>query len=212
MNSITWNRGGAISGLVAGSLLSVVSPAGAVTVLGTLTLENTQQLVTNGTSTVYSAAYTLPSAGTLTVTLTDDLVAAPLSQLDFSLLQGAGSQASLMSGPVSAIGSSMAWNFDVNAGSYTTVFQAAAAGLPGIAGFWLGQYSDTVVFTPTPPTPAVPLPPAGSLLVGGVGVLGAFASRGKRVSPATLPKLPARAPDVRGNVVGVCLLALAWLI
>ncbi len=192
------DRSGGLAGVVTGALLAVAGPAGAgVSVIGTLTLQSTTQLVTTGSTSMYSTEYVLPTSGVLHVTLTDNLVLSPLNQLDFSLFKGGGSTASLVVSPKSAAGTTYVWDFDVTAGNYSTMFQAASGAIRGASGFWLGQFSDTVTFTPSSPAPAVPLPPAGGALLAGLGLLGVISRRGSRARPGTAPGAEGDGP-VRG--------------
>ncbi len=177
--------------VISSSLLAVTGQAHAgATVVGSLTLQNTTQLVTTGSSTLFSSAYILPGDGVLEVRLTDNDVFSSLSQLDFSLVKGAGSSASLVRAPnsaagfTSAAGTSRVWDFEVTGGTYTTLFQVAAQPLPGFSSFWLGQYTDTITFTPTGGSSVVPLPAAGASLGLGLSAL-AFVARRRRARPVT---------------------------
>ena len=203
--------------LVTGVALALAAPAaGAASVIGTLTLQSSTQLVTSGTTTVYSEDYVLPTAGTVRVTLTDNLVGSALTQLEFSLLNGGLTTTALLKPAVSAIGSSHVWTFDVAAGHYTTLFQATAGALTGAAGFYIGQFSDTVVFTPAAGVPTVPLPPAGGVLLAGVGVLGAISRRGGRASAVTTTTSAGlgsvRRRGARDMLLGACVISLSKFI
>jgi hypothetical protein len=175
--------------VISTSLLAAAGQAhAAATVIGTLTLQNSTQLVTTGATTVFSSAYILPSDGILEVRLTDNNVFAPLAQLDFSLVKGVGGSSSLVRGPNSAAGisgaagTSRVWDFEVTGGTYTTLFQVAAQPLAGFSGFWLGQYTDTITFTPSQGSSTVPLPATGASLGAGVSAL-VWLARRRRARP-----------------------------
>ena len=149
---------GAFTGLAAGS--------------GTtdgLTLLNSAGFV-NG-SQVFSDAITIPSAGTLTVTL------AGLSWLDalqnlncFVSTPGGGILGNATNGTVDTV--------NVQPGTLYVNWYAQA-GSP----LFLGAYSINVNLLPTTPPPTVPLPPALPLLVCGLAALG-LGLRWPRMSPA----------------------------
>ena len=167
----------------------------ATTAETSLTLQNTTQMVTSATTQVFSTDYVLPTAGTLTVSVSDQLFPSGLTQLDFSLLNG--SAATLVGGPLSALNTAanpttpqvFTWTFGVQAGSYSTLFSAAAASsaaeFPGVPPFALGLYEDTVTFTPA--AAAVPLPPAGGVLLAGAGLLALLARRKPAVADDAAP-------------------------
>ena len=180
--------------VISGSLLVAAGQAHAgATVVGTLTLQNSTQLVTTGTSTLFSSDYILPSAGILEVRLTDNDVFSTLSQLDFSLVKGGGNAAHLVGAPnnaagiTSAAGTTRVWDFEVTGGTYTTLFQVAAQALPGFSGFWLGQFTDTVSFTPTAPIASVPLPATGASLGVGLSALALISRRRRSAGVAAKP-------------------------
>lgn len=170
--------------LVAGLAPSV---AGASTITS-LTLQNTDQMVTTSTASAYTTDLYLATAGTLTITVSDQLFSGALASLDVSLLDATGGKTRNVSGVLSALNTNgghsvqdYTWSFHVGPGSYTTIFSAAArSGNPEFESepsFALGLYDDTVTFTPQ--TSAVPLPPASGVLATGIAGLGLLARRGR---------------------------------
>ena len=120
-------------------------------------------LVSGSVSTVDS--FTAPTAGAVTVTLTDLKWPASLSALSFS-----ATSANHVLASWSASGTSMSGGtatFDVGAGTYFAHIMATAA-----SGFLdMGLYSLSMTFTPS----AVPLPAAGWMLLTGMFVLAGLA-------------------------------------
>lgn len=174
--------------LVAAVFAAGLAPASAPALtITSLTLQNTAQMVTTSDTTAYTTALFLPTAGTLSVTVSDQLFPSALTQLEVTLFSGTGSGATLIGGPLSGLNTNggtsaqtFTWTYDLSAGTYTSVFAAAAApanaAFPGMPVFALGLYNDTITFTPT--AAAVPLSPIGGVpLAAAVGGIGLYARR-----------------------------------
>ncbi len=182
MKSITKAvRGSLIKGLTASLVLGALLPAVAgASSLGPITLYSASQTVTSSNTQVFTSDFLAPTAGILTITVSDQLFPNALTRLDVSLWSGAGAGATLVSGPASGLGAPQAttpqevtFNIDVTAGAYTTMFQAAATPtntFPGSPTFALGLFNEKVTFTAS--APAVPVPPLGGALAASVVMLG----------------------------------------
>jgi hypothetical protein len=107
--------------------------------------------------------FVAPSAGTMTVTLNSFGWAAPLSALSFS----ASSATQLLASWNGTGVTSDTATFNVGAGSYFANIMATASGAMD-----MGLYSLRLSFSPTP---TVPLPSSGWLLLTGIFVLGGLA-------------------------------------
>ena len=134
-----------------------------------MTLQTSQQAVL-GSSTV-NGDYMLPTSGTLTITLTDQLFPAALSSLDFSLYSVGTGGATKLLDSMTATGTTpnhgITESFAVTAGHVSTLFVAVTGGTE------VGLYTSQLTFTPT--GAPVPLPPGGTLLVGGLIAIGFLA-------------------------------------
>lgn len=164
--------GRALASASAAALLAAAVPAGANTVTS-VTLQNTTQTVTSSSPEGFTTDYFLADPGTITVSVSDKLFPAALTMLQFSLFSGAGGSSTLLAGGLNALNSSpnatvpqvYTWQFQVAAGTYSTVFQAAAAPgavqFPGLAPFADGMYADIVTYSAN----TVPLTPARGVMV-----------------------------------------------
>ena len=206
-------------GIAVGMLFAAAAPtlAGATT-LSSLTLQNTGQMVTSSTSQAFTTAYMLPTAGTLTITVSDQLFPSALTQLDVSVLNAQGIAISAPGSAMNTTGGiapqSYTWNFNVQAGAYSTLFNAAAApagaSFPGFPAFAVGLFNDTVTFTPS--SPAVPLPPAGGVLLAGTGALGFMARRRRAPSARAVTARLTQGLPLSSLLLGCCLIALEYCI
>ena len=219
INRWMWARGA--PGLGAVVMFAAATPGlAAATTLSTMTLQNASNMVTSSSTVAFTGDYVLPTAGTLTVTVSDQLFPSALTQLDFTLLNGSSVVGSPLSG-LNTNGSTSAqlysWDFNLQAGNYSTLFAVAAtnAGIPGAPSFGVGLFTDTITFTPS--APAVPLPSAGGVLLVGTGALGLMSRRRRiRMIPSELKAFASRFA-LRGNalhtaLIGIALVALEYCI
>ncbi len=161
-------------------LCTTVVPAHAAAVLsGPITLQTSQQAVLS--SSTVNGDYMLPTSGTLTVTLTDQLFPAALSSLDFSLYSVGTGGATKLLDTMTATGTTpnhgLTESFSVASGHVSTLFVAVTSGTD------VGLYTSQLTFTPTGST--VPLPQGAVLLVSGLIALGFVTrTRSTRRAPA----------------------------
>lgn len=207
-----WARGAPGFGIVLMVAAAAPGVAGANS-LSTMTLQNASNMVTSTSSVSFTGDYMLPSAGTLTITVSDQLFPSALKQLDFTLFNGGTAVGNTLSGlnTGSTTVQLYSWDFNVQAGSFSTLFNVAAtsAGIPGAPTFGVGLFDDTVTFTPS--APAVPLPSAGGVLLVGTGALGLM-SRRRRIGliPSELKAFASRL-FVRGTALHTALIGIALI-
>jgi hypothetical protein len=161
VNARTWLRAAAATTSLGLGLLAGPALADSI---GPSTLVSQSMLVENQQSNVFQ--FTAPTAGTLSVQLSDVVWPAPLQNLDFSVDSATG-----VLGWVNSAGF-LSLNVAQGGTYYADVSGQAASGLD------LGLYSIQINFTPQ--GAVVPLPAAIGLLLGGLLVLAMLRMRWMR--------------------------------